>query len=178
MECNESQVLVEERLETNLEKLYVKVFPKVAGFIKNKGGDYEEAEDIFQDALVAYLEKRDQVAKPEEYVMGAAKNLWWQRCKRSEKEKNLFSSKEQFIELDNFYPTPVEKRLLRFLEMAGKKCMDLLSAFYFDEKKLEAIRKTFGFSSKHSTSVQKHKCLDKVKSIVHEKSMRYEDFYE
>lgn len=178
MEWNESQILLEESVETAIDNLYLKVFPKVAGFVKNKGGDYLEAEDIFQDALVAYLEKAGQVEMPEQYVMGAAKNLWWQRCRKTEKDKLLSDSIESFAELENFYPSPSENRILRFLEKAGRRCMELLSAFYFEEKKLESIRQTFGFSSKHSVSVQKHKCLDKVKRIVHEKSLKYEEFYE
>ncbi|MEZ4951525.1 MAG: hypothetical protein R2784_19385 [Saprospiraceae bacterium] len=133
---------------------------------------------FFRMHWLPILKKWIRVEKAEQYVMGAAKNLWWQKCKQVEKENTLLSYKVQYTVLEDFYPTPSEKRILKFLEKAGKKCMDLLSAFYFDEKKLESLMKTFGFSSKHSVSVQKHKCLDKVKSIVHEKSLKYEDFYE
>jgi hypothetical protein len=35
-----------------------------------------------------------------------------------------------------------------------------------------------GFANEHSASAQKYKCLEKVREIVKQKSLTYEDFVE
>ncbi len=39
-----------------LMQLYQQAFPLVAKFVRNRNGSFEEAKDIFQDALVIYYE--------------------------------------------------------------------------------------------------------------------------
>ena len=47
---------VEQREELFIE-LYKSVFPSVARYVSKLGGSFEEAKDIFQDALMIYYEK-------------------------------------------------------------------------------------------------------------------------
>src|ERR1044071_762581 len=61
--------------------LYQQAFPLVAKFVRNRGGSFEEAKDIFQDALVIYYEKLATSAmvlrySERAYVFGIAKHLW------------------------------------------------------------------------------------------------------
>jgi hypothetical protein len=53
--------------------------------------------------------------------------------------------------------------------------MELLQAFYYDKLAIMEISNTFGFSSPHSASVQKYKCIEKMREIVQKKSLGYED---
>ncbi|HEX3385741.1 MAG TPA: sigma-70 family RNA polymerase sigma factor, partial [Mucilaginibacter sp.] len=71
---------------------------------------------------------------------------------------------------------PSESKILSFLQTAGKKCMDLLRSFYYEELPLADIAETFGFSGARSATVQKYKCLEKVRETVKEKALTYEDF--
>ncbi len=79
---------------------------------------------------------------------------------------------------DDFYPTIQAKRLLRVLELSGKKCMDLLRAFYYQRLPLKKLVSALGYANEHSASVQKYKCLEKIRNTVKEKSLTYEDFTE
>ena len=63
-----------------------------------------------------------------------------------------------------------------FLQTAGKKCMDLLRSFYYDHLPLQDAATLFGFSGVRSATVQKYKCLEKVRETVKEKALTYEDF--
>jgi hypothetical protein len=56
--------------------------------------------------------------------------------------------------------------------------MQLLSAFYYEKLDMETLAEQFGFSGPRSATVQKFKCLEKVKETVKEKSLRYEDIIE
>ena len=157
--------------------LYKSVFPSVAKYVARMGGSFDEAKDVFQDALVIYYEKAvagsDTVRSNEKgYIFGIAKHLWLKNCGLH--IPNV--AREGFDVEIKEEPQISDNKLLRFLQTAGKKCMDLLRSFYYDQQPLNEIAETFGFSGVRSATVQKYKCLEKVRETVKEKALTYEDF--
>jgi predicted DNA-binding protein YlxM (UPF0122 family) len=108
------------------------------------------------------------------YLIGIAKHLWHRK----------FGSEELTIPLDGVDVSIADEeelsthRLMRFLTRAGSKCMELLKSFYYDEAPLNEIAETFGFSGVRSATVQKYKCLEKVRETIKQKALQYEDFVE
>jgi predicted DNA-binding protein YlxM (UPF0122 family) len=83
------------------------------------------------------------------------------------------------ITLPNDYdPTVNTNRLLKFIEQSGRKCMELLHTFYYEKVSMKEIAGRFGFVTERSATVQKFKCLEKVRDKIKEKSIAYEDFIE
>ncbi|HBW79381.1 MAG TPA: RNA polymerase subunit sigma-70, partial [Sphingobacterium sp.] len=72
--------------------------------------------------------------------------------------------------------SPSSARLFRFLEIAGRKCLELLKSFYYDQMSLQEIADEYGYSGVRSATVQKFKCLEKVRESVKEKSLVYDDW--
>lgn len=168
--------------EKALLVLYTKAFPLAANYISRMGGSLEEAKDIFHDALVIYYEKRctvisDITYSEKAYLLGITKNLWHHRFKEKRKNVAIDHLLEDVIR-DFYTKDPTASRIGQLLERAGDKCMRLLSAFYYDQLSMEKIAKRFNFSNERSATVQKHKCLEKVKTVVKQKSLSYEDFLE
>jgi len=163
--------------------LYKKVFPVVAKYVSKMGGSFEEAKDIFQDALVIYYEKMVGHAialhtNEQAYLLGIAKHLWVKRFNDNIQQVPFgdYDGEPPFTDGDAQQPSQV--KLLHYLETAGQKCMQLLKAFYYDKLPVNAIAGLFGYSGEHSASVQKYKCLEKVRETIKEKSLAYEDFIE
>jgi DNA-directed RNA polymerase specialized sigma24 family protein len=176
---NENKIIVKtaEDREKLFMALYKSVFPAVARYVSKMGGTFDEAKDIFQDALVAWYEKAASdgfVLQSDEnaYIFGISKNLWLKKHKHN----------SQYVSLDGFDAEGEESvalsdsKILNFLQTTGKKCMDLLRSFYYDELPLSDIAETFGFSGVRSATAQKYKCLEKVRETVKEKALTYEDF--
>jgi len=176
---NENKIIVKttEDREKLFIALYKSVFPAVARHVSKMGGTFDEAKDIFQDALVAWYEKSVSdgfVPRSDEkaYLFGISKNLWLKKYKNS----------SQHVALDGFDTENEDAaqfsdgKILSFLQTAGKKCMDLLRSFYYDELPLNDIAETYGFSGVRSATVQKYKCLEKVRETVKEKALTYADF--
>lgn len=168
-------------------KLYQEAFPLVARHISKMGGSFDEAKDIFQDSLVVYYEKvqvSGVVLKYTEkaYLFGIAKHLWIKRYKESSNNIPLDSSElDHNISADLadvIYEEASSSKLIHLLQQAGQKCMQLLSAFYYEKLDMETLAERFGFSGARSATAQKFKCLEKVKETVKEKSLKYEDIIE
>ncbi|WP_316823769.1 sigma-70 family RNA polymerase sigma factor [Pedobacter miscanthi] len=165
-------------------KLYQEAFPLVARHVSKMGGSFEEAKDIFQDALVVYYEKvlvsgLKLKYKEKAYLFGIAKFLWIKCYKENDKQVTLNSSDFVFNEkidlADAEYEEISSPKLMNLLAHAGQKCMQLLSAFYYEKLDMETLAGRFGFSGARSATAQKFKCLEKVKETVKAKSLTYED---
>ena len=159
--------------------LYKKAFPLVARYVARMGGSIEAAQDVFQDALVIYYEKvaARQGSTPvneKAYLLGIAKNLWLQQYKADSKNEPLNGFDTELVADEQ----PATGKLLHYLETAGKKCMELLKAYYYDGLAVTHIASVFGYSGMRSATVAKYKCLEKVRETVKQNSLNYADFIE
>jgi len=160
--------------------LYKKAFPVVAKYVSKMGGTFDEAKDIFQDALVIYYEKT--VASPialhsneQAYLLGIAKHLW---AKKFRENTLNISIDEQWDVAEADDASFSTHRIMHYLETAGQKCMEILKAFYYDNLPVNKITELFGYSGIRSATVQKYKCMEKVRETIKEKHLAYEDFVE
>lgn len=169
--------------EIELSALYRNVFPSVGKLISSLGGSFEDAKDVFHDALILYMEKKAEetenlIRSEKAYILGIAKHLWLRKYQK-DKQTISFDDFENQIEIpEDLFPTAEQNRLLQFLKVAGKRCLDLLRTIYFMQHSISKIVAEQGYSSKHSVSAQKYKCLEKVRNQVKKKSLVYEDFTE
>jgi len=177
MVCN-NETAETERL---IMKLYKSAFPQVAKYVSNMGGGFDDAKDIFQDALVIYYEKvlsgnlELQKTNDKAYLLGIAKHLW---LKKFSHDKNNSPLADHLDLADEPEITLSANKVLQYLETAGKKCMEILSAFYYHKLPMKDIAGLFGYAGERSVTVQKYKCLEKVRETVKENALAYEDFIE
>jgi DNA-directed RNA polymerase specialized sigma24 family protein len=161
--------------------LYKKAFPAVARYVSRMGGSIEQAQDIFQDALVIYYEKVQVpgaivLQNEKAYLLGIAKNLWSQVYKAACKSQPLDDTQSDFEAVADEQPST--NKLMHYLETAGQKCMDMLRAYYYDHLPVGDIATLFGYSGLRSATVAKYKCLEKVRDKVKQNSLSYADFIE
>ena len=169
--------------EKAFEEWYEMAFPLVARFVHKMNGTFQDAKDVFQDALILFyektLEQEFQVQSTEEaYILGIAKHLWLRKYHKDKHSVSL-DNFEASISVPQVSAEDINSlRLLRILEKSGQKCMELLRTFYYETLSLGEIASQYGYQNVRSATVQKYKCLEKVRNTVKEKSLRYEDFME
>ncbi len=162
------------------ERLYETAFLPVVKYVSKMNGSFEDSKDIFQDALVIYYEKSQQpdfsiTSSEEAYIVGIAKNLWIKKFNRDHKNSSL-DHFESEIFVDDHTTKVNDHKLLQLLGSTGKKCMDLLRAFYYEKLPMRNIAGVFNYRSEHSATVQKYKCIEKIRETIKTKSISYEDF--
>lgn len=175
-----SEIKLNEQLFT---EYYLSCFPNVASYVKKTGGSLDDAKDIFQDAIIALYEKKqngnpvDIILDENNYLTGIARKMW---LKKISKENKL-----ERRSLNTIYERPfteteskVSEQLYQYIEQAGKKCLELLKGFYYDKLSMNEIAEKFQFSGERSATVQKHKCLKKIRNTIQAKFLKKEDFYE
>lgn len=156
-----------------VERLYRETFPLVARMVARDGGTLDQAKDIFHDALIILLEKQQQGGPDikvsyKAYLAGIARILWIRQHKTHPKNTPLEQVPESLAIPGDYYSVErsTPKSLLDHLQSAGKKCLELLQAFYYEHQSMQEIASTFHFKTRHSATVQKYKCLEKLRNTI------------
>lgn len=166
--------------EKLMMRLYKSAFPAVARYVRQMGGSFDDARDVFQDALVVYYEKAaanklDLQKGETAYLLGITKYMWLKKFRDG--RYNISLDEFDGLDLpDEAEPQPAAEKLMHYLQTAGQKCMDILSAFYYDKLPMKQIAGLFGYAGEHSVTVQKYKCLEKVRETIKQNALQYEDF--
>jgi DNA-directed RNA polymerase specialized sigma24 family protein len=156
------------RYEDPITSLYRDSFPDLARMIRRMGGTLEQAKDSFHEALLIYLEKERAgtlrlQSSPKAYLLGTAKICYL----RANKTSTLpFPEGFEPAEPADAGDEERERTLLDSLLRSGKKCLELLKAFYYDHCSMQDIAARFGFNGRRSATVQKYKCLEKVRENI------------
>lgn len=171
---------MEQQEDKQIEQLYRETFPLVARHVKDMGGDLSTAKDIFHDALIIYLEKKRATlniqASPRSYIVGIARILFIRKFNEDVRYMSIDYEEEQYPELRDFYKEKQStKPLLSQLGYVGERCLQLLQAFYYKNLSTQQVAETLDYGSSHSVSVQKYKCLEKVRSQI-KQTEAYEEY--
>ncbi|MBO2008473.1 RNA polymerase sigma factor [Hymenobacter negativus] len=156
--------------EQALTRLYHQAFPAVSRYIGRHGGSEQDAQDIFQDALVILYEQAiggtlTLTAAPRTYLMGIGRNLWHHEQRR--RARLSYEALPDDLEpLVAEAPEESTFAVLDYVERLGEKCKSMLLAFYYFQQPLTQIAATNGYRSVRSATVQKFKCLERLRDSV------------
>lgn len=162
----------------SLVELYREVFPETGRLIKRLGGNPDEAKDAFHDAVLIYLEREAKGTlqirtSAKAYLLGTAKILWLHS------KNQYFDSLPEDVEAFADEETEAandHQNIFHYLLLAGQKCLHLLKAFYYDNLSLQQIAAGFGFNGVRSATVQKHKCIEKIRTELKKRNVYEERF--
>ncbi len=155
------------------EKAFVKLYslyPKIETLILSKGGNKQDASDVFQEALIILnrnLEKSDfkLTSSFYTYLYSVSRFIWKDTQKKFSKQE-LHNLND--IEVESFHSVLEEKKYqlaeLAFLKL-GERCRQLLQLFYQKAMSFKDIAKVMQFKSEKIAKNQKYKCLIKAKDI-------------
>lgn len=148
-------------------------FPVIKKFIQKNNGNKEDAEDIFQDALLVFFKRVRSgpfqlSSSLDTYLFGICKNLWLEELRR--KKKVLASDTLSASSIDESFATTIEEnkkaeKAFNAISMLGEKCRELLRMFYYKKSNMREIAKKLGFAGEAGAKNQKYRCIEKAKEI-------------
>jgi RNA polymerase sigma factor (sigma-70 family) len=157
------------------EAIYRENFSLVQNFVLQNNGNYDDARDIFQEAMVVLYEKsRDPqfelTCQIKTYLYSICRRLW---LKRLQQQSRFGTPVEDFEET-----VPVEEEIeakeqldadFETMDVAmrslGEPCKSLLEAFYIQKKQMVEIAEEFGYTNADNAKNQKYKCLMRLKKL-------------
>lgn len=166
-----------------LEHFYEMVFEKIKTYVFRNGGNAQDAEDIFQDGLIAFynnvsIGKFKKESKPETYLYSICKNIWLQKLrhlKRSavslDNSELSNESSEVSMELNSFIFNKIFHEL-------SVDCQRILTEFYFKGRSIKDLKKSLGFNSDQVVKNKKGRCLTYLTQIIQKHKLSRDAFFE
>ncbi|MBC3758376.1 sigma-70 family RNA polymerase sigma factor [Hyunsoonleella sp. SJ7] len=167
------ELFKEGQREKAFSRLY-SLYPKIEALILSKGGQKQDASDVFQEALIILnrnLEKSDfkLTSSFYTYLYSVSRFIWKDTQKKFSKQE-LHDLND--TEVEHFHSVLEEKKYQQaehaFLEL-GKRCQQLLQLFYLKAMSFKEIALKMQFKSEKIAKNQKYKCLTKAKGIYQTK---------
>lgn len=158
-----------------LKYLYSDTLPRVRNHIVKNSGSIEEAEDIFQDAVLniyqmVYNNKIPHIANIGGFVFQSAKNAWINRAKR-ESRKTELSDNHEFIDysedsLSTIIDSEKHNALASVFEQVGKVCQELMTLAIYQKLSMEEIARKMGLSNANAAKSQNYRCKQRLAELV------------
>ena len=175
MNANLKESELPEMLRTNYREafklLYRNHYRMVEYFITKNSGSTTDAEDIFQEVMIAlFNNSRNKDFKLtcsiKTYIYSIGRNLWLKQLRKQSRETRItdYEKFENINAEEEEAEEPLTAHVTAALEQLGESCRKILLLFYYHKKTMEEIAAALGYTNAANAKNQKYKCLQHLKS--------------
>jgi RNA polymerase sigma factor (sigma-70 family) len=162
-----------EMLEPAILQLYKDHAEITRSFIKGKGGTEQDADDIFQETVVSFIDsvqksKFRQESGIRTFLISISKNLWYNEIRRRQRAGN----RERLFEADRdqedsgvneiIQDRELKKQLNQLLQDLGDSCRKILELFYYENLSMKEIVLHLHYENEQVVRNKKYKCLQQL----------------
>ena len=152
----------------------------VKNYIKKNSGRADDADDVFQDALLIFYKQVkgnqfDEKYKVFGYVYRISINRWLNKInkdKRIQLEEDITELDQKNIEferIDNSNDTKKQEIIAQLFRQLGEKCEEIMSLTTYYDLSIEDIQHRLEMKSEGSVKMQLKRCRDKLVELLKEK---------
>lgn len=155
--------------------IYNEHYNMVQAYVLNNNGTYDDARDVFQEAMVVLFENvqnKDFVltCQIKTYIYSVARRIWLKKLHQQGKQASFAENLDEIVSIETDVDQH-EKQQYEFemmdtaMNSLGEPCKSLLSAFYLEKKDMHQISIEFGYTNADNAKNQKYKCLMRLKKL-------------
>jgi RNA polymerase sigma factor (sigma-70 family) len=172
-----SNLANEHQTPAAIRHLYRENFQFLGRYILNNSGNEQDAEDIFQEVMIAFVNlvkagKFRGESSIRTFLYSLNKNIWLNELKRRGRagvrekkfEKNMNRENQTADVAMEIRQTKQE--LLKTLEALGENCKKILLLFYYENRSMKEILAELPYENEQVVRNKKSKCLKKLEEIV------------
>jgi RNA polymerase sigma factor (sigma-70 family) len=157
--------------------LYQQYSETTSSFIIGYGGSRQDAEDVFQETVISFIEivkkgKYRMEASIKTFLVSVAKNIWLNELKKRERsglrEKRFESGRDQKeADIGQQIGDLEKKRQLRELvSKLGEPCQKILLLFYYENLSMKEIVDHLPYENEQVVRNKKYKCLQQLTGLI------------
>ena len=160
-----------------IEYLYRADFESLCVHIQQNQGSRQDAEDIFQEVIVAFIElvQKDKFrgeSSIKTFLFSINKNMWLNELKRRSRSAVREEGFERAKELvdgdtgDLIAGREARQQVIDMMDKLGELCKKILLAFYYDNRSMKEIVQTMNYENEQVLRNKKYKCLKSLEQIL------------
>lgn len=160
-----------------LSYLYDESLAKVRQYIMKNSGTKDDANDIFQDAVIILfnqirLNKFNEAYSIDSFMYSVSRNLWIDKVRRAKKFTS-YESPEQFSfvtsdqdHLDDLISKEKTQAMKTVFNKLDKKCRQILNYVIHDKYSMKEIKEKMGYTSENVAKTTHYRCKQYLKELV------------
>ena len=164
-------------LNDAIRYIYRQYSQATSSFIMQHGGSEQDADDIFQETVVAFIEvvqkgKYRGEASVKTFLNSIARNYWFNEIKKRDRsglrDKQFEMSRDKNEADVSHYISEMErKRQLRELvDQLGESCRKVLLLFYYENLSMKEMVEHLPYDNEQVVRNKKYKCLQALAGII------------
>jgi len=157
--------------------LYRTQFRMTAAYIKQNSGTEEDAEDIFQEVVLVFIEilKKDKFrgeSSISTFLYALTRNIWLNELNKRGKSRlrdEKFEKGKGTTDMDVSHliaDREVKSQLMDIVDKLGETCKKILMAFYFENRAIKEILLNLNYENEQVVRNKKYKCLKQLEQMI------------
>ena len=160
-------------LELPVGYLYSEHFENLTHFIRKNSGNRQDAEDIFQESIMVFVDmvqrgKFRGESSIKTFLYAIARNLWLNAMKKRDRmfvrdtEQQGISESESEDLQAALIRSESKRAVLDFIGQLGETCRKILVHYYYEDLSMKEICGRMHYESEQVVRNQKYKCMKKL----------------
>ncbi len=164
-------------IDNAIKFIYQKSFHIIKTYIVNNSGTDSDAEDNFQEVIIAFIKlvqenkfRGESSIQTFLYVMN--RNIWLTELKKRNKiliRENKYESQKENVQLNTeefIVQVEMQKQILQIVSTLGETCKKILLAFYYENLSMKEILENTEYATEQTLRNKKYKCLKELSEIL------------
>jgi RNA polymerase sigma factor (sigma-70 family) len=160
-----------------LQYLYDVSLKKVRQYILKNNGSKEDANDIFQDAVIVLfnqirLDKFNENHSIDAFIYAVARNLWIDKVRR-DKKFTSFDSNSDYLNrssdtdhLEYLIQKEKSSAMQQVFKLLDEKCQKILQFVIYEKRTMKEIKELMGYSSDDVAKTNHYRCKQYLSKLV------------
>ena len=166
-----------DQLNSAIFFIYQEYSNTIQSFILANSGSQQDAEDIFQETVVTFIDlvKKNRFrgeASVKTFLVAIARNVWLNELKKRERSGNrekVFEHSRDLTEMDvsqYIADREVKQQFVNVLGKLGEPCKKLLTLFYYENLSMKDILHHLHYENEQVVRNKKYKCLQALTELI------------
>ena len=171
-----------EQMEQTVKAIYHSHFDGLCWYIMNNSGSRQDAEDIFQEVVVSFIElvQKDKFrgeSTVKTFLFSLNRNTWLNELKRKGRalvREEKFEKAQDRIEIDASHQIADREgkaAVAKLVAELGETCRKILVLFYYDNLSMKEILEATEYENEQVVRNKKYKCLKQLEQMLNEKPL-------
>ena len=166
-----------DTLNEAIRYMYQHYADTISSLIINNSGNHQDAQDIFQETVVTFIEtvKKDKFrgeSSIKTFVVAIARNTWLNELKRRERSdirEEIYGKSSPAEEPDVSHLISEREAKQQFRDLLGKlgeSCKKILILFYYENFTMKEMVNHLPYENEQVVRNKKYKCLQQLTGML------------
>jgi RNA polymerase sigma factor (sigma-70 family) len=172
-------------IDDSIRFLYRQHFDFLKAYVLDNSGDFHDAEDIFQEVIVGFINlvkagKFRGESSIKTFLYSINRNLWLNELKkrgRSQVRELKYEQTREDTEAGAdlaIESKETSARLMGAIGVLGETCKKILVLFYFENRSMKEILGALSYENEQVVRNKKYKCLKKLEETIRNDRVLYQ----